>query len=167
MNADYLRSRFVTNTLTSISVAPLIASLIRSLVLVFFEVFFLAVVALMRTVTLAVVHTLLVSFVLRIVLALVLEKRGGHRFNHSPGETDPSRYRQQPGAYLRVMMFILSAVKVARPWPFMRWWRRSRAKQGRQALERSADAERPTGLPAAPWSAPPAGPASHRGRTLC
>jgi hypothetical protein len=84
--------------LTSISVALLVAGLVRSLVLVFFEVPFLAVVPLMRAVTLAFTDTLLVSFVLRIIRALILEKRGGHGLYRSPGETDGSRYRQNSGA---------------------------------------------------------------------
>jgi ABC-type siderophore export system fused ATPase/permease subunit len=80
-----------TRVISSITVTLLIAGLVGLLVFVFLEMAFLAVVQLMRLVTLAFAHTLLVSFVLRIIRALILEKWGRHGLYRAGSETDASR----------------------------------------------------------------------------
>lgn len=81
---------------TSITEALLVSGFVRSLIFVFLEMSFLAVVQLMRMVTLAFAHTLLVSFVLRIILAMVLEKWGRYGLYRASRETDARRNRQNP-----------------------------------------------------------------------
>jgi hypothetical protein len=85
--------------MASISVALLVAGLVRFLVVIFLEMPFLAVVQVMRMVTLSFAHTLLVSFVLRVIgaLALVLKKWGGHGLDRASRETDTRRYRENAG----------------------------------------------------------------------
>ncbi|MGP0073887.1 MAG: hypothetical protein ACLPWF_18385 [Bryobacteraceae bacterium] len=75
--------------------AFLITILIRFLVFVFFEVSLLAVVQIMRMVTLAVADALLVSFVLRVVLivVLVLEEWSRHGLDRASTNSHTHRYR--------------------------------------------------------------------------
>jgi hypothetical protein len=81
----------------SVSEALLVSGFVRSVVFVFLEVSFLAMVQLVRMVTLAFTLTLLVSFVLRIIRALFLEKWGRYGLYCASSETDTGRYRQNPG----------------------------------------------------------------------
>jgi hypothetical protein len=86
----------IRTAVTSVSETLLVPGFVRSLVFVFLEMSFLAMVQLMRMVTLAFTLTLLVSFVLRIIGALLLEIWGRYGLNGAGSETDARYCSQNP-----------------------------------------------------------------------
>src|SRR5580698_2620212 len=84
----------------SVAVALLVTGLVGFLVFIFLEVSFLAVIQIVRMVTLAFVHALLVSFVFRVVrfVVLVLEEWSCHGLDRASTDSHPRRYRENPGA---------------------------------------------------------------------
>jgi Mg/Co/Ni transporter MgtE len=86
----------IRTAVTSVSEASLVPGFVCSLVFVFLEVSFLAMVQLMCSVTLAFTLTLLVSFVLRIIGPLLLEKWGRYGLNGAGSETDTRHCSQNP-----------------------------------------------------------------------
>jgi hypothetical protein len=83
-------------------VTLLVTSLVCFLVFVFFEVPFLGVVLVMRTVIPAFAHPLLVRLVFRIILvvSLLLWYRRRRSPYHASGDTGTKRHRQNPDALL-------------------------------------------------------------------
>jgi hypothetical protein len=101
----------------SISVALLVTSLVGSLVFVFLEVPFLRVIPVMRMVSLAFTHALLVCFGFGIVLVVivVLKKWSCYGLDRASADTNAHCYGQNSNKASYVRFHV---VETARTWPF-------------------------------------------------